>query len=323
MPICWSQEFLARQAALVREVEPDYFRWIDDALRALPSGTPEPIVSVDDLCAFVRGEGYADYWRQKCALHFTGFSAHAYEGRHSDTIAERWAAWRVARGHNAEESRSGIPRAAPSGRPAPTRPRKPQSEIGLYTRLSLPPELPASAGLQAVPGLELMVQEACRLWDHAPAPPALTAQKVGLIGSLGQVWVAHAALRAFPELRAGDRVLLPQKFYAQHPQEIVLVNVRVFQFDNDAAPRALLAHPDFTDRGQAVTDDRVRPYSGTIDGGLAFHRVGHDGEPPSYTWDWSVGTFFKEVRVVGADLPGETAQSVALSLGKGTASETP
>lgn len=189
------------------------------------------------------------------------------------------------------------------------------------TPLALPLELPASAGFRAIPGMELMVQEACVLWAHAPTPPPLTPKKLGLVGSLGQAWVAHVAVQDVPQLLEADTARLPEEFYGQHPQEIMAVYVRVFQFDNDAAPRALLTHPDFTDRGQAVTDDRVRPYSGTILGGLAFHRVGHDGEPPSYTWDWADREFFKEVRVVGFNLPGETARTLALSMGKGTVSD--
>ena len=174
---------------------------------------------------------------------------------------------------------------------------------------------------RVIPGMELMVQEACVLWAHAPTPPPLTAKKLGLVGSLRQAWVEHVAVQDFPQLLEADTARLPEECYAQHPQEIMAVHVRVFQFDNAAAPRALLAHPDFTDWGQAVTDDRVRPYSGTILGGLAFHRVGHDGEPPSYTWDWADREFFKEVRMVGFNLPGETARTLALSMGKGTASD--
>jgi hypothetical protein len=200
-------------------------------------------------------------------------------------------------------------------------PNRSPTQAGLYTRLALPPELPASAGFRAIPGMELMVQEACVLWAHARTPPSLTTKKLGLVGSLGQAWVAHVAVQDFPQLLEADTARLSEEFYAQHPQEIMAVYVRIFQFDNDAAPRALLAHPDFTDRGQAVTDDRVRPYSGTILGGLAFHRVGHDGEPPSYTWVWAAGTFFKEVRVVGFDLPVEPARTLAMSMGKGTASD--
>lgn len=325
MPIRFSQEGLARQAALVRDVEPEYFAWIDRALRALPSEPPEPIVSVEDLGAFVRGEGYADYWRQKYDMHVGGFpiinGVNAYEATHVDTIAERWDAWRDAHGPRTNETGRRVRPSEPAGRRKRTWPRKPRSEIGLYTRLSLPPELPASAGYRAIPGMELMVQEACVLWAHAPTPPPLTTKKLGLVGSLGQAWVAHVAVQELPQLLEADTARLPEEFYAQHPQEIMAVHVRVFQFDNAAAPRALLAHPDFTDRGQTVTDDRVRPYSGTILGGLAFHQIGHDGEPPSYTWDWADREFFKEVRVVGFNLPGETARTLALSMGKGTASD--
>ncbi len=258
-------------------------------------------------------------------MHSTGFpiihGVNAYEATHADTIEERWGAWRDAHGARANETGPEVRPSEPPGHRKRMWPRKPRSEIGLYTRLSLPPELPASAGFRAIPGMDLMVQEACVLWAHAPTSPPLTAKQLGLVGSLGQAWVAHVAVRDFPQLLEADAARLPEVFYAQHPQEIMMVYVRVFQFDNDAAPRALLAHPDFTDRGQAVTDDRVRPYSGAIHGGLAFHRVGHDGKPPSYTWDWAAGTFFKEVRVVGFDLPVDPAQTLVLSLGKGTATD--
>ena len=81
MSIRFSEEGLARQAALVRDVEPDYFAWIDRALRALPAETLEPIVSVDDLGAFVRGEGYADYWATEVRHALHRFSDHPWRQR--------------------------------------------------------------------------------------------------------------------------------------------------------------------------------------------------------------------------------------------------
>lgn len=248
MPIRCSQEGLARQAALVRDVEPDDFVWINRALRALPVEPLEPIVSVEDLGAFVRGEGYADYWRQKYDMHATGFpiinGVNAYEATHANTIEERWGAWREVHGARPNETGLGARQAEPPGRQKRMGPRKPRSEIGLYTRLALPSELPASAGFRAIPGMELMVQEACVLWAHAPT---IDDEEVGTGWQFRAIRGRARGGAGFSAASGGDTARLPEEFYAQHPQEIMAVYVRIFQFDNDAAPRVLLAHPDFTD----------------------------------------------------------------------------
>lgn len=123
-------------------------------------------------------------------------------------------------------------------------------------------------------------------------------------------------------VRRGHILPFPQEFWEQHPQEIIVVGACVFQFDNAEAPRALLAHPDFTRSGEATEDGgnpyQLRPCSPTVHGGVGFQRLGNDGET-SYWWDWAAGAFFNEVRVVGYDLPVEKAQALARSLGHGTA----
>lgn len=325
MPIRVSQEFLQRQVGLVKAVEPEYFAWVNDALRALPSGTPEPIVSVDDLCAFVQGEGYADYWRKKHDMHFIGFptinGVQTYEGAHSETIEHRW---RDAYGHRDDGVAPGLGRDAPSGHRKPTLPRKPRSETGLYTRRSLPSELPPSAGFRTIPQMELIVQDACPLWSDAPAPPPLTAKELGLIGSLEQIWVAQAAVQQFETIRRGLLMPFPQTFYEQNPGRIMVMWAHVFQFDNLEAPYALLAHRDFTYRGQVAEGGpdlhQVRPCAMTIQGGLGFQQLGNEAET-QYQWDWGAGTFFNEVRVVGYDLAVERAHALALSLGNGASSD--
>lgn len=325
MPLQWSRESFERQAAFVRSVEPQYFAWIFTALFARSAEISdtvhplEPVVSLGDLCAFVRGEGLADYWKQKYDLHFMGFfptmdGISTYEG--ADTLEDRWCAWAEARGH-CDDAAGAKNRHRP-----PTLPRRPRSEIGLYTRRSLPPELPAVAGFRTIPGMKLVIQEARPLWDRAPTPPSLTARKLGLVGSLEETWVAQAVVEQSENVRRGHILPFPQEFWEQHPQEIIVVGACVFQFDNAEAPRALLAHPDFTRSGEATEDGgnpyQLRPCSPTVHGGVGFQRLGNDGET-SYWWDWAAGAFFNEVRVVGYDLPVEKAQALARSLGHGTA----
>lgn len=334
MPIRFSQELLQRQAELVKSVELEYFAWLDEALRTTSTeivGTPhlsEPIVSLDDLYAFVRGEGYANYWRDKYDIRFIGFptidGVHTYEGAHSDTIEDRWWAWWDAHGRRDGGAGQGFRRGAPSGRRGPTLPRKPRSEIGLYTRRSLPPELPPSAGFRAIPGMALVIQDARPLWADAPTPPCLTAQKLGLVGSLEETWVARAAVEQLENVRGGLLMPFPQAFYEQHPGEIMVVWTHIFQFDNAEAPRTLLAHPDFTLNGQVVNDagpdpHQVRPCSLTIHDGVGFQWLG-DATETHYRWDWAAGAFFKEVSVVGYDLPVKQAHALALSLGHGESS---
>lgn len=331
VPILWSRESFERQAAFVRSVEPQYFAWIFTALSAISAEVsdtfhpPEPVVSLGDLCAFVRGEGYADDWNQRYDLHFMGFfptldGVSTYEGE--DTLEERWWAWAATRGHHDGETGSGNQHRAPSNDRPPTLPRKPRSEIGLYSRRSLPPELPAAAGFRTIPGMALVIQDARPLWDRAPTPPSLTAKTLGLVGSLEETWVAQTAVEQSENVRRGLVLPFPQTFWEQHPQEIIVVRACVFQFDNAEAPRAVLAHPAFTRRGEATEDGghpyQLRPCSLIIHGGLGFQRLGHDGET-SYWWHWAAGAFFNEVSVVGYDLAVEKAQAVARSLGHGTA----
>lgn len=325
MPLRVSQEFLQRQVRLVKAVEPEYFAWVNDALRALPSGTPEPIVSVDDLCAFVQGEGYADYWRKKYGMHFVGFSTingvQTYEGAHSQTIEHRW---RDAYGHRDDGVAQVPERYAQSGHCKPTLPHKPLSETGLYTRLSLPPELPPSAGFRTIPQMELIVQDTCPLWSDVPAPPLLTAKELGLTGSLEQIWVAQAAVQQFETIRRGLFLPFPQTFYEQHPGRIMVVRAHVFQFDNPEAPYALLAHFNFTYRGHVAEGGsdlhQARPCAMTIRGGLSFQQLGNESET-QYQWDWGAGMLFNDIRVVGYDLAVEHAHALALSLGNDASSD--
>ncbi len=332
MPIRFSQEFLQRQAVLCRGVEPEYFAWIDDTLRATSVETSdtsrslEPIVSVDDLCAFVRGEGYADDWREKYGMRFIGFptinGASTYAG--ADTIEDRWWAWWEAHGHREEGIGPELRRRALFGRRVPTLPRKPRSETGLYTRWSLPLEIPPWVGFRKIPGMELIIQDARPLWPNAPTPPSLTAKKLGLVGSLEETWVTQAAVEQSENVRRALLLPFPQTFYEQHLREVLVVWAHVFQFDNAEAPRTLLAHPDFTLSGRMTEDGpdphQVRLCSLTIGGGLGFQWMGNETET-YYQWDWATGAFFNEVSVVGYGLPVREAHAVALMWGDGGSSD--
>ena len=230
----------------------------------------------------------------------------------------------ATRGHRDGETGSGNQhRALPTDRPPPL-PRKPRSEIGLYSRRSLPPELPAAVGFRTIPGMALVIQDARPLWDRAPTPPSLTAKTLGLVGSLEETWVARAAVEQLENVRGGLLMPFPQAFYEQHPGEIMVAWTHIFQFDNAEAPRALLAHPDFTLNGQVVNEagpdpHQVRPCSLTIHDGVGFQWLG-DATESHYRWDWAAGAFFKEVSVVGYDLPVKQAHALALSLGHGESS---
>lgn len=195
-----------------------------------------------------------------------------------------------------------------SGIPA-TSPGDVQSTTGLAT---LPSQLANSVGFSSIPGMEQVINGAVPLWSGPGQPPLFTASQLGLTGSLGQAWVFPAAVSQYGTVGHGLPLPLPKAFFQSHPGQILEVFDQVLQFNNAQAPQTLLGSPYYNMSLQVKNGSGVQQLSQMIQGGLSYTWSGYNGET-YYRWLWADGDLYRNVVVVGHDLPVQHAKAIAQS----------
>ncbi len=174
----------------------------------------------------------------------------------------------------------------------------------------IPPQLTNATGFSAIPGMQLVINSAVPLWAGPGKPPPFTASQLGLVGSLGQAWVPPTVVTQYGTAGHGLPLPLPKAFFDGHPGQVLEVFDQVLQFNNAQAPQTLLTSPYYNMSIQVNDGMEVQQLSSTIQGGLSYTWPGYNGET-YYRWVWADGDFYRNVVVVGHNLPVQHAEAIA------------
>jgi hypothetical protein len=184
----------------------------------------------------------------------------------------------------------------------------PRPTVGDFAATALAPQLPASDGYVAIPGLVRIGQGSDRLWSAKDGTGPYTPAELGMRGGLGQTWVSRGAVKEW-----GTRVPLPlpAAYVHRFSHAILELDVSVLAFDNARAPLTLLHNPQYNHR-YLVDAHAAQALPVTIHDGVTirFPDPDHNGET-EFLFTWARGDYWNQVAIEGRGITAVQARGLA------------
>ena len=175
---------------------------------------------------------------------------------------------------------------------------------GMSTVAALPPQLPESDGLVDARGLVDAINGSWPLWQAPGRSPLGDPGAFGLVGGLGQLWLARAAVAHFGSANA---VPLPVPLnVAKTISGPVEVTLEILRFSNASSPQLLYQNPPILGQTTVLSVSGVR--GGRV---VKFDSKQVNGGLTEYLFQWADSADWVQVSLLGANMTESEAAAVA------------